>query len=426
MFGKAAMLQPTIPIASVPNPTRAGRRLRVLLISHTCQSRTKGQPRAEWLARQPDLDLCVLAPDRFCEKGVGWTDDEPPDGSAGYRYEVGRVRLPWAGPLQVYLHHYPKMADLFREFRPDVIDLWEEPWGAVSAQAVRLRNRLLPGSRIVAETEQNLDKRLPPPFHQFRRYTLANADHLIGRSDEAVDVCRDRGFDGPTDVVPNAVDVDLFRPMDRAAARSALGCEGFVVGYVGRFVPEKGLGDLLDAVARCPADVGVLLVGGGPMEADLRRRAEALGLGKRFRLMKPRPQTELPAIFNAFDALALPSRTTGSWKEQFGRVIIEAQACGTPVIGSGSGAIPSVVREGGLIVPERNPAALAAAIRRLRDDPAAGRRLGAVGRRQVEETYSWRCVAERMADIYRGVECRKPTLIRHVSKQSMAGEAVHV
>ncbi len=402
------------------------RPLRVLLVSHTCQSRTKGQPKAEWLAREPDLALRVLVPDRFHEVDVGWTDAEPPAEPARYSYQVGRVRLPWAGPFQVYLHHYPSLPQIFKEFRPDVIDLWEEPWGAVSAQAVRLRNRLLPGSRIIAETEQNLDKRLPPPFGQFRRYTLDHADHLVGRSDEAVAVCRGRGYGGPADVVPNAVDVELFRPMDnpaRAACRAALGVGGFVVGYVGRLVEEKGLGDLLEAVARCPADVAVLLVGGGPMERELREQAGRLKLGGRFRLLPGRPQAELPAVFNALDALALPSRTTPTWKEQFGRVIIEAQACGVPVIGSDSGAIPGVVRHGrgGLIARERDPCELAGAIRRLHADPDAARRLGEGGRLHVEETYSWRCVAEKMASIYRNVTRRTDGR----AQQSKRAEAAH-
>ncbi len=68
-------------------------------------------------------------------------------------------------------------------------------------------------------------------------------------------------------------------------------------------------------------------------------------------------------FMNAIDVFVLPSRTTPRWKEQFGRVIIEAQACGTPVIGSDSGAIPEVVGKGGWIVPERDPPGLANALR---------------------------------------------------------------
>jgi glycosyltransferase involved in cell wall biosynthesis len=103
---------------------------------------------------------------------------------------------------------------------------------------------------------------------------------------------------------------------------------------------------------------------------------------------------------NALDVLVLPSRTTPRWKEQFGRVIIEALACATPVIGSDSGAIPEVIGEAGLVFPEGNALALANAINTLHDSPAERRRLGALGRRRVRDHFTWRRVAEQMRDIY--------------------------
>jgi glycosyltransferase involved in cell wall biosynthesis len=103
---------------------------------------------------------------------------------------------------------------------------------------------------------------------------------------------------------------------------------------------------------------------------------------------------------NAIDVLALPSRTTARWKEQFGRVLIEANACGTPVIGARSGAIPDVVGGGGLTFPERDPKSLADAIRQLHADPADARKMGQSGRQQVDEHYTWERVAQRMYSIY--------------------------
>jgi glycosyltransferase involved in cell wall biosynthesis len=103
---------------------------------------------------------------------------------------------------------------------------------------------------------------------------------------------------------------------------------------------------------------------------------------------------------NAIDVLALPSRTTARWKEQFGRVLIEASACGTPVIGARSGAIPDVVGQGGLTFPERDPKSLADAIRQLHADPASARKMGQSGRQQVDEQYTWERVAQRMYSIY--------------------------
>jgi len=375
--------------------------MRVLLISHTCQSQTEGQPRARQLGRIDGLELRVIVPDRWFHYGQWRAAQTPVDPT--FEFEAMKVAWPWTGPGQFYLHWYPGLARAIREFRPDIIDIWEEPWALVSVQACRLRNRMLPAARIVCETEQNLNKRLPPPFEWFRSYTLRNADFVVARNREAVNVVRSHGFAGPAEVVPNAVDESLFRPMDRQECRAALGFARFVVGYVGRLVEEKGLFDLVDAIAACPPAVNVVMVGSGPLAGALQARIGRQGLGDRARILPARPLGELPRLMNAIDCLALPSHTTARWKEQFGRVIIEANACGTPVIGSDSGAIPDVVGPGGMIVPERNPQALAAAIGRLATDPSLGAAMGKLGLERVRETYTWSAVARQMHGIYRRV-----------------------
>ena len=375
--------------------------MRVLLISHTCQSATEGQPKAVQLARMAGLELCVLVPDCWCHYGQWRPTEVRPD--LADVVKVGRVRWPWMGPAQYYLHHYPEMDDLIRAFKPDVIDLWEEAWGLVSVQACRLRDRLVPTAKIVSETEQNVAKRLPPPFEQFRKFVLQRADFVVARSDGAAAVVRGKGYSGPLEVVPNAVDAELFRPMDRAKCKAALGASGFVIGYVGRLVPQKGLFDLLEAVSRMPKDVNLLMVGSGPMEGELRARSVAMNLDDRVRVLPNRRLEELPTFMNAVDVLAVPSRTTPRWKEQFGRVIIEAHACGTPVVGSDSGAIPGVVGAGGVVVPEGDAGALAGAVMSIRDGLHSRTTLGELGHAAVQEQFTWERVAERMHDIYRRV-----------------------
>lgn len=119
--------------------------MRVLLISHTCQSRTEGQPKARFLAKLPGIDLRVLIPDRWKHYGKWRSPDPvPPD---EFNCSIGRVAWPWIGPVKYYLHWYPQLSALLREFRPDVIDLWEEPWGLVSVQTCRLRDKLLPAAK---------------------------------------------------------------------------------------------------------------------------------------------------------------------------------------------------------------------------------------------------------------------------------------
>ncbi|BCW98673.1 MAG: glycosyl transferase family 1 [Armatimonadota bacterium] len=373
--------------------------MRVLLISHTCQSATAGQPKAVELARL-GVELCVLVPDRWRDYGRWRTPDEP--ASPPYRFVKGRVMWPWAGPAQFYLHWYPGLGRLLRDFRPDILDLWEEPWGLVSAHACRLRGRIAPWCKIVSETEQNIDKTLPPPFEGFRSYTLKSADFVIGRNREAIEIVRRKGYRGPAQVVPNAVDPELFRPMDRAACREQFGIHGFTAGYAGRLVEEKGLDDFLEALALCRGELNAVIVGDGPHRDHLVRRAQELGLDSRARFLPAVPFTDLPAFMNAIDVFVLPSRTTRRWKEQFGRVIIEAHACGTPVIGSDSGAIPEVLGDGGWIIPERNPSALALALEEAR---ASG--LPQVRREEIthraREHFSWKAVARKYAGIYSGL-----------------------
>ena len=350
------------------------------------------------MASAGGLDLMVLAPKRFNHFGV-WREAEHPD-APSFKFASQRVALPWVGPAQNYLHWYPRLRQVLLDFKPDIIDLWQEPWAAVSAHCCWLRNRVLPMAKIIMESEQNMLKRFPPPFNWFEKYTIRNADYAVGRSSAVLDVLRAKGFTGPARRVGNAVDTALFKPMDRIECRKALGLSGFVAGYVGRLVERKGLMDLINALAFCPSHVNVVFAGSGEYRAAIEQRANTLGLQDRVRFLGPHRLEELPHIMNALDVLVLPSRTVPSWMEQFGRVIIEAQACETAVIGSDSGAIPEVVGSGGIVFRERDARALASAITRCAANPEWVRKMGRIGRQQVEREFTWQKVAAQMRDVY--------------------------
>lgn len=351
------------------------------------------------MARMQDIKLCLLVPDRWKHYGQ-WRDPDVPIDPA-FRFEIGHVRCPWLGPAQYYLHSYRGLHRLIEEFRPDVIDLWEEPWALVSVQVCWLRNRYFPNARIISETEQNVEKRLPPPFEQFRKYVLRNANFVVGRNSQALDIVRRKGYRGEAQVVPNAVDSELFRPMDRQDCRRQLGLDGFLVGYVGRFVEEKGLADLVESVRQSSKQVQAVFVGDGPMRSFLQRSADEPSLRNRIHVLPARSLEQLPSLMNALDVLVLPSRTTHRWKEQFGRVIIEAHACGVPVIGSSSGAIPEIVGDGGIVFPETDALQLTAAIKKLMDNPDLRSAMGETGLAAVKQHFTWPRVAERMERIYR-------------------------
>jgi glycosyltransferase involved in cell wall biosynthesis len=97
---------------------------------------------------------------------------------------------------------------------------------------------------------------------------LGRSDFLVGRSNEAIEIARRKGYSGPAEFVPNGVDPALFRPLDRAESRAQVfGPElrnAFIAGYVGRFVPEKGLSEMLEALPLAPAQTHLVFVGDGP------------------------------------------------------------------------------------------------------------------------------------------------------------------
>ncbi|PRY50477.1 phosphatidylinositol alpha-1,6-mannosyltransferase [Geodermatophilus tzadiensis] len=205
------------------------------------------------------------------------------------------------------------------------------------------------------------------------------------------------------------VDVDLFTPAaDGSGVRRRHGLgEGPVVVCVSRLVPRKGQDVLVAAwprvLARHPG-ARLLLVGGGPLETELRREVAARGLERSVVLAGPVPPARLPEHYAAGDVFAMPCRTRrgGLDVEGLGMVYLEAAACGLPVVAGTSGGAPEAVRDGrtGTVVGDpRDPAAVADAVTALLDDPARARAMGAAGRAWVEQRWSWTTIAAAFADL---------------------------
>jgi glycosyltransferase involved in cell wall biosynthesis len=172
------------------------------------------------------------------------------------------------------------------------------------------------------------------------------------------------------------------------------------VGFIGRIVPEKGVDVLVDALA--DFDARLLVVGEGIARAGLEAQTAGWPSGKAV-FTGGVADSAVPDYLACMDALVLPSRTTASWAEQFGHVLVEAMAAGVPVIGSSSGAIPEVIGEAGLVFPEGDAGALRVQLATLFDDPALRKRLVALGRARVERLYTNERIARAQRDIYRQV-----------------------
>ncbi len=349
------------------------------------------QKKLEELAKLPEIELLAIVPPYWHESRVGviqlerrYTDS----------YELA-VEPMWFNGHH-HIHWYPGLVRHVRRFQPDILHVDEEPYNLVTFHAALLGR--LYGARVVFFTWQNLYRRYPPPFSWFERVNYRFAAAAVAGSQEAAAVLRRKGYRGPLEVIPQfGVDPDLFRPMP--VARSLLP----TVGFVGRLVPEKGADLLLQALARMRVRAVAQIVGSGSERARLELLATSLGVRDRVTFRGSVAPALMPQTLNMFDVLVVPSRTRRNWKEQFGRVIIEAMACGVPVIGSDSGEIPQVIGDAGLVFPEDDAEALARALDALLEHPARRQELGRRGRQRVLELFTQARVAERYYELYRSL-----------------------
>jgi glycosyltransferase involved in cell wall biosynthesis len=277
----------------------------------------------------------------------------------------------------------------------DVVHCWEEPYVVAGFQVARWTPRHVP---FVFWTAQNLNKRYPPPFRWFERYCVNRCAGWQACGHTIVATLGPRGYSAkPHRVLPLGVDTEVFRP-DATAGESVRRSLGWaepgppVVGYLGRFTPEKGVRVLTEALGALRAPWRALFVGGGKLEDELRAWAGRYADG-RVRVVTGVPHGAVPGYVNAMDVLAAPSQTIPRWKEQLGRMLIEGMACGVPVVGSDSGEIPFVIGDTGLVLPEADVGAWAGGLGELLESPARRAELAARGRDRVESTFAWPVIA---------------------------------
>ena len=344
------------------------------------------------IAALPGIDhLAVLTAPTWAEPGGRRLRFEPSPERPAYDVYVKPIRFNG----NFHLFFWPALGRVMREVRPDVVHLDEEPYNLATAHGSLLAQRL--GARSLFFAWQNLLRRYPPPFAWFERGVYRRSAFAIAGSTEALSVLRAKGYQGPGSVVPQfGVDPLLFSPRPETPSADVP-----TIGFVGRLVEEKGLSWLLRALARVTGQWRLHVIGSGPHEALAKRQAVRLGISERITWERGVASTHMPERLRTFSLLVQPSLTRRHWKEQFGRAVMEAMACGVPVIGSDSGEIPHVVGDAGIIVPEGDVIALADAIDRLLGDERVREAYRHRGRSRVLERYTHRCVAQQTLEAYR-------------------------
>jgi glycosyltransferase involved in cell wall biosynthesis len=303
-----------------------------------------------------------------------------------------------------HLHFYRGLPRLLAELRPDLVHIDEEPYDYVTFHA--LRAAAAAGAKTLFFTWQNLERRYPPPFGWFERYVLARVHGAIAGNQDAAEILRRKGYLRPLYVIPQfGVDPAIFFPAAQAGPEAFTDERPFRIGFSGRLVPEKGLSVLLQAAAQLSGPWELRFLGAGPHRAALEAEAAALGVQQRVRFLGAAASEEVPERLRGFDVLVNPSLTLrrgkSQWKEQFGRSLVEAMACGVPVIGSDSGEIPHVIGDAGLVAPERDAGALAACLRRVQTDAALRHDLAQRGLARALAHFTQRQIAAQTFECYR-------------------------
>ncbi len=305
----------------------------------------------------------------------------------------------------------PAINAVVRQAGAHIVYVVGEPGYISSWQTMRACRKHTPDARVCMRQAQNICRRWPPPFHSIEQYNYRHLACVFANGPQQVDVLRCKGYRGRTEMIPLGVDTGVFHKRDAAGLRSELGLEGrFIVGYVGKLTIAKGIPDLLGAFELMPDRAHLLLIGSGPLERTVREFAEKPGIGERVTWINRVSHTSLPEYFSAMDVMVLPSVRVGSsavqpglpipWMEQFGRVLIEAMACETMVIGSSSGAIPEVIGEAGIVFDEGDPQDLANKLLMVIHDEEVRRRCAGKGLQQVREKYSWCRIARRYVEVF--------------------------
>jgi glycosyltransferase involved in cell wall biosynthesis len=363
--------------------------MKVLMVSKACV-RGSYQRKLEELARFEDIELTAIVPPYWREKGHKIALER--SHTSGYDLVVERM----AFNGHFHFHYYPGLGSHVRRLRPQIMHIDEEPYNFATFHALRLARSV--GAQPLFFTWQNLQRRYPFPFSWIEQYNYRHSAHAIAGNRDGVTVLRGKGYQGPATVIPQfGVDPEEYAPPAHQTDGTS---HDFSIGYVGRLVEEKGVDLLLRAVSGLKGGWRLSILGDGPDSARLVDLSLSLGVQDRVTFQEPVPSSAMPAHYRRLDAVVLPSRSRPHWKEQFGRVLIEAMACGVPVVGSDCGEIPHVIDDAGLVFPENDSQSLNIHLRRLVEDPQLRASLATRGRERVMLHYTQKKIAEATRRVY--------------------------
>lgn len=292
-----------------------------------------------------------------------------------------------------------RLRDILRGGNWDMVHLFQDAYILPAFQPAYWTPPNVP---LVFFANQNLVKNYVPPFSWMERYCVDRCAGWIGCGETVLEALKQKGYGRkPHRRIGYGVDTEAFHPDKdmRERTRRHLGWDDSVpvVAFLGRLTPEKGIDLLTSVLGKLRVPWRALFIGNGPMRERLEQWSK--NFADQVRIVSVR-HDEVPAYLNAADILCAPSQTAPNWREQFGRMIIEAFATGAAVVGSNSGEIPYVIGDAGFIVQENDEAAWVETLERLLTDDALRSEFGQRGRTRALEHFAWPVIARAHIDFF--------------------------
>ncbi len=387
--------------------------MRILVASHSYIVDLNCEKLKALARLEPEIEVTIVVPRRWRPGGVQNKIIET------RAYQEGSFQIVpifnYSENNQGLLTFGADIISLLHQFRPQIIQVEQGAKALGYAQLITLNKLLGLKAKNLFFTWWNLPYNLKFPVSLLEKYNLQNTHGLIAGNQDGAKILQQHGYQGLIKVMPQlGVDESLFRPQQHPELRSQLNIkqDDFVVGFVGRFVEEKGLitlGKALAGLQNMPWKW--LLLGRGYLEQTLMELATNWGIKERLIWVESVAHDEVPSYINLMNILVLPSEnnnqfktlTSVGWKEQFGHVLIEAMASKVPVIGSNSGEIPYVIEDAGLIFPEGDVEALKKCLVSLMEQPELANNLANLGYERAMSQYTNKALARQQLDFYQQV-----------------------
>jgi len=363
---------------------------RVLVLSHTyLQPAHRGKLRA--LAAR-GLEVTVAIPQRWREPWFGRPIDVAWERQGGLEVFPLPARGMSKGEVSKAKYGRRALKALLRDRRPDLVQIEEEPTTPAARQVLAAARRL--AIPVVLFTRQNVDLELGWWARWKHRRMLRRLTGLVAGSDLAGSLARHDAPNLPIAVIPQLGALAPHEPQH-------VPHEGLAIGFIGRLVRNKGIDNLLEALAlQRDAKWRLTIVGDGPERERLERLASELRLAARVRWTGGLPGEQVASLWPDLDVLVQPSRALPDYREANGHVLMEAMANEVAVVGTDSGVIPELIADAGVVVPSGDVPALAAALARVSDQPAR-RALAAAARARALRLYSDDAIAERTLEFWK-------------------------